>query len=168
MNTSFGWHDPISHSRRALGFQNRKPKYGAYVLRKNYPKRLLIAFTITVSVILILIDGPIIFSFFFNQILNAPFQMSKSVNLEEPHPIDKVDPPTSLIIPPPVAQTIKFTAPKDKDGKIKDAKVMKGIGSGCDEEALRVILPMPDWKPGRQNGKTVQVRSNSRVNFSLK
>jgi periplasmic protein TonB len=56
----------------------------------------------------------------------------------------------------------------DKDGKVKDAQVIKGIGSGCDEEALRVVLAMPEWRPGRQNGRNVQVRSNIRVNFSLK
>jgi protein TonB len=56
----------------------------------------------------------------------------------------------------------------DKDGKVRDANVVKGIGSGCDEEALRVVMAMPMWKPGRQNGRNVQVRSNIRVNFSLK
>jgi protein TonB len=56
----------------------------------------------------------------------------------------------------------------DKDGKIRDAKITKGIGGGCDEEALRVLLSLPDWKPGRQNGRAVAVRNNIRINFSLK
>ena len=46
----------------------------------------------------------------------------------------------------------------DKDGKIKDAKVLRGVQGGCDEEALRVVRSMPDWKPGRQNGRNVQVQ----------
>jgi protein TonB len=56
----------------------------------------------------------------------------------------------------------------DKDGKIKDAKVLRGIGGGCDEEALRVVKNMPDWKPGKQNGRPVQVQYQVPVNFTLK
>lgn len=56
----------------------------------------------------------------------------------------------------------------DKDGKIKDAKILRGIGGGCDEEALRVVRSMPDWKPGRQNGRSVSVQYNLPVNFNLK
>ena len=56
----------------------------------------------------------------------------------------------------------------DKDGKIKDSKILRGIGGGCDEEALRVVKSMPDWKAGRQNGRSVQVQFNLPVNFTLK
>jgi len=56
----------------------------------------------------------------------------------------------------------------DKEGKIKEAKILRGIGGGCDEEALRVVKSMPDWKPGRQNGRSVQVQYNLPVNFTLK
>jgi protein TonB len=56
----------------------------------------------------------------------------------------------------------------DKDGKIKDVKKLRGIGGGCDEEAIRVVSAMPDWKPGRQNGRNVAVQYNLPVNFNLK
>jgi len=55
----------------------------------------------------------------------------------------------------------------DKKGQISDAKVLRGIGSGCDEEALRVIKAMPRWKPGMQRGKPVRVAFNMPVKFSL-
>ena len=55
----------------------------------------------------------------------------------------------------------------DKAGKIKDGKVLKGIGGGCNEEALKKIMSMPDWNPGRQNGRKVMVRTILRVNFTL-
>jgi len=61
---------------------------------------------------------------------------------------------------------VKFVV--DKEGKIKDATVLRGIGGGCDEEALRVIRTMPDWKPGKQNGRSVPVYFNLPINFSLK
>jgi protein TonB len=56
----------------------------------------------------------------------------------------------------------------DKDGNIKDVKVLRGIGGGCDEEATRVIKAMPNWKPGKQNGRAVQVSFNVPINFTLK
>ena len=55
-----------------------------------------------------------------------------------------------------------------KDGKVTDAKVVRGIGAGCDEEALRVIRSMPTWSIGKQNGRPVQVQFTLPVNFSLK
>jgi protein TonB len=55
----------------------------------------------------------------------------------------------------------------DKEGKIKDAKILRGIGGGCDEEALRVVRSMPPWKPGKQNGRTVNVSFNMPIFFNL-
>jgi protein TonB len=55
----------------------------------------------------------------------------------------------------------------DKDGKVKDAKLLRGKGAGLDEEALRVVRSMPDWKPGKQNGRNVAVQYNLPVNFKL-
>jgi protein TonB len=55
-----------------------------------------------------------------------------------------------------------------KDGKISDVKVLRGIGGGCDEEAIRVVKAMPPWKPGKQRGKAVTVQYNLPVRFTLK
>ncbi len=55
----------------------------------------------------------------------------------------------------------------DKNGNIKDITVKRGIGSGCDEEAIRVVKMMPDWKPGKQNGKSVNVMYNLPISFKL-
>ena len=55
----------------------------------------------------------------------------------------------------------------EKDGTVCDAKVLRGIGYGCDEEALRVIGLMPKWCPGKQRGKAVRVRYTLPVNFKL-
>lgn len=49
----------------------------------------------------------------------------------------------------------------DKDGKIKKAKIVKGLNSELDKEALRVVNSMPKWKAGFNNGKPVS------VNFDL-
>ena len=44
----------------------------------------------------------------------------------------------------------------ERDGSISNVKAMRGIGFGCDEEAIRVIQSMPKWIPGRQRGETVR------------
>jgi TonB family protein len=54
-----------------------------------------------------------------------------------------------------------------KDGSIRDITLLKGIGFGCDEETKRVIKSMPAWKPGKQNGKVVNMRYTMPVEFKL-
>ena len=55
----------------------------------------------------------------------------------------------------------------EKDGSVNEVKVMRGIGGGCDEEAVRVIKGMPKWKPGIQKGKPVRVSYMMPINFKL-
>ncbi|MEQ9426569.1 MAG: energy transducer TonB [Cyclobacteriaceae bacterium] len=55
----------------------------------------------------------------------------------------------------------------DKDGTLRDVQAVKGIGAGCDEEAVRVISGAPKWKPGKQRGKPVKVRMILPITFKL-
>ncbi|MFI5134925.1 MAG: energy transducer TonB [Chitinophagales bacterium] len=55
----------------------------------------------------------------------------------------------------------------NEDGSICDAKIVHGLGHGCDEEVLRVISIMPKWIPGKQNGTLVKVYFNLPVTFKL-
>lgn len=55
----------------------------------------------------------------------------------------------------------------EKDGSVNQVKVVKGIGGGCDEEALRVVKAMPKWKPGLQKGKPVRVSYMLPITFKL-
>lgn len=55
----------------------------------------------------------------------------------------------------------------DKKGKVTDVKLLRGVSSALDDEAIRVIKGMPDWTPGRQNGKPVRVAYQVPVNFTL-
>lgn len=54
-----------------------------------------------------------------------------------------------------------------KSGEISEVGVVKGIGAGCDEEAIKVLKSMPKWKPGRQNGLPVSVRMSVPISFKL-
>lgn len=55
----------------------------------------------------------------------------------------------------------------EKNGEISDVAVLRGIGGGCDEEAIRVVKMMPKWKPGLQRSKPVRVRLNMPIKFAL-
>ena len=55
----------------------------------------------------------------------------------------------------------------DKDGTITEVQAIKGIGAGCDEEAVRVLKSSPKWSPGKQRGKSVKVRMILPITFKL-
>ncbi|MCR5424388.1 MAG: energy transducer TonB [Bacteroidales bacterium] len=56
----------------------------------------------------------------------------------------------------------------EKDGSISNVRVMRDIGGGCGNEAVRVVKAMPKWKPGKQRGKAVRTEFNLPVRFTLK
>ena len=55
----------------------------------------------------------------------------------------------------------------ERDGSIGEAKVLRGLGGGCSEEALRVVKSMPTWRPGVQGGKVVRTSFNLPIRFKL-
>ena len=55
----------------------------------------------------------------------------------------------------------------EKDGSLTDIKVMRGIGSGCDDEAIRVIKASKKWSPGMQNGRAVRQQYTVPISFTL-
>ncbi|PCH67352.1 MAG: hypothetical protein COC01_06070 [Bacteroidetes bacterium] len=55
----------------------------------------------------------------------------------------------------------------DKKGNLRNFKILRGIGGGCEEEAVRVIKGMPNWNPGLQNGRAVNVPVTLRIKFTL-
>ncbi|TAF67232.1 MAG: energy transducer TonB [Cytophagales bacterium] len=61
--------------------------------------------------------------------------------------------------------TVQFVV--DKDGSITDVEVLKGIGGGFDEEAIRVIKASPKWNPGKQRGQYVKVRMYLPISIKL-
>ncbi len=52
-------------------------------------------------------------------------------------------------------------------GKITDVQIIRGIDPACDKEAIRIVKSMPDWEPGKQNGKAVSVYYTLPIKFSL-
>ncbi|MCH2215418.1 MAG: energy transducer TonB [Flavobacteriales bacterium] len=64
--------------------------------------------------------------------------------------------------------TVYVTFVVDESGAVKDTKVLRSIGGGCDEEAIRVVENMPKWSPGKQRGKSVKVQYNLPIRFTLR
>lgn len=56
----------------------------------------------------------------------------------------------------------------DEGGRINNVQILRGIGGGCDEEAIRVVQSMPAWKPGKQRGMPVRVQYNLPFRFTLR
>ena len=54
-----------------------------------------------------------------------------------------------------------------RDGSIHNAEILRGIGGGADEEAMRVVLNSPKWEPGRQRGRAVVTRMRLPIRFKL-
>lgn len=63
--------------------------------------------------------------------------------------------------------TVRLQFVVDKDGSVVDPIVVRGIGGGCDEEALRAIR-QAKFKPGMQRGKPVKVKFSLPVRFKLR
>lgn len=55
-----------------------------------------------------------------------------------------------------------------EDGNIDDPQIVRGIGGGCDEEALRVVKEMPNWIPGEQNNIAVAVKYHLPIRFTIR
>ena len=55
----------------------------------------------------------------------------------------------------------------EKDGSISLPRLLRDIGGGCGQEAIRVVKMMPKWKPGTNHSKPVRVQFNLPVLFEL-
>jgi TonB family protein len=63
--------------------------------------------------------------------------------------------------------TVKVSFFVEVDGSLTNITITKGIGYGCDEEALRLIKSMPSWKPGTSGGKAIRMKMLIPVKFSI-
>jgi len=67
-----------------------------------------------------------------------------------------------------ITGTVFVTFVVKENGTVSAVRVLRGIGGGCDEEAVRVVQAMPKWKPGKQRGKSVRVQYNLPLRFVLR
>jgi len=67
-----------------------------------------------------------------------------------------------------ITGTVNVSFVVEKDGRLTDVKVVKGVpkGSGCDEEGVRLVKLMTKWNPGTQGGEYVRVQMSLPIIFS--
>jgi len=63
--------------------------------------------------------------------------------------------------------TVVVTFVVEKDGSITSIQILRDIGGGCGDEAIRVVQKMPKWKEGRQSNVPVRVQFNLPIKFTL-
>ena len=61
--------------------------------------------------------------------------------------------------------TVQFII--EKDGSLTEIEILRGIGAGCDKEAIRVMKLVPNFSPGKQRGQPVRVRLSVPITFKL-
>lgn len=67
-----------------------------------------------------------------------------------------------------VSGKVYVTFVVESDGRISNPRLLRDIGGGCGEEALRVVKSLPRWTPGKLKGKPIRVQYNLPVSFELK
>lgn len=130
--------DLSSEAWRNLVFAHRNRAYGAYRLRETAPMRHRTA----LFSVLLMVGGASLLSL----CLKRDTVRQKVVMVEVTTP--------SQLEPPVVRQ------PEMK-------RVVRSLDPYCDKEAVRVLLSLPRWKPGRQNGKAVSVKYTLPIVFRL-
>ncbi|MCS6821102.1 MAG: TonB family protein [Microscillaceae bacterium] len=261
-----------------LVFDNRNKLYGAYILRKSYNDKIIIAMIATIIFAVTVLAGPVIYKYLVKEdVIEKKKEIKVAVKLAPPPPMDpKLPPPPPVPPPPPPPKisTVKFVPPEPEedekvqeeppkiedlknkqistetvkgddnvnpdnvivvdeptnqagsvigaqpqeeepfivveqmpeppggmaafmkylskninypaqarrngvegkvflsfvvapDGSIKDITLLKGIGAGCDEEAIRVLSNSPKWTPGKQSGRAVPVKYTLPVVFKI-
>jgi len=115
------WTNVVSEERNEIVFEHRNKSYGAFMIRREYPRTVLIALLSTAAAIILLSVTPKIIEFFRNSKDNALVNMDNTqLDLTPPPPIDETEPPPPPPPPPPVMETVKFTPPVVVDDPVVD------------------------------------------------
>jgi TonB family protein len=63
--------------------------------------------------------------------------------------------------------TVFVTFVVEKNGSVSNVRILRGLGFGCDEEAIRIVQSFPAWNPGTQRKKPMRVQCNVPIRFIL-
>jgi protein TonB len=162
------WQQASSSNRNDLVFEHRNKSYGAYTLRKEYDKRMMIIIFSLLGAIALLYTAWMIYKSIPEVKPPPPPVDTTQMTVPAPHAEDEIPPPPPPPeddIPPPVEETVAFIAPvvtddpeqeteiTIPDDKIKaDTKTEQGVGNGFEEYGEPVDDPdepeiVPDKEP---------------------
>ena len=63
--------------------------------------------------------------------------------------------------------TVYISFMVEEEGNLTEIKIIRGLGFGYDDEAIRLIEQMPNWIPGSVHGKPIRTRFVIPINFRL-
>lgn len=117
------------------------------------------------------------FAIFFNQLNAQITAKDPGADVEDaqfPGGHEKLNDYISLNLAYPEPATVRHvegavivTFTVDTAGAAHNPKVRKGLGNGCDEEALRLVRTMPQWQPARLNGKPIATGKTLKIDFKM-
>lgn len=67
-----------------------------------------------------------------------------------------------------ISGTVHISFVVEDNGSLSNITALRGLGGGLTEEALRIVKMMPNWTPGKQNGKAVRVQYTQPIRFTLR
>jgi len=118
------WTNVVSEGRNTLVFEDKNQAYGAYELRRNYNRAVIMALLISVTAFVFFVSLPKILEMISNMGAE-PVKMVKETELvlADAPPIDPSDPPPPPPPPPPVQQTVQFVPPVVVDEPVEDEQI---------------------------------------------
>jgi len=122
MSLDLTWNNVLTNVRNQLVFAGRNKEYGAYVLRRDYVKRLMMAVGGSVVIVGLAISVPMIAAAFAGEEELADAKKIVDVNLElfEEDKKEEPPPPPVEIPPPPKIETVQFTALEAVDEPVEE------------------------------------------------
>lgn len=119
---AFSWADPTSGARNQVVFERKNQAYGAFAIRRNYSRSVILATLISLGTITAVLLA-IAFGMWYKPTAKDDTQLTKSteVVLAEPPPIDETEPPPPPPPPPPPMETtVKFVPPVVTDEDVAE------------------------------------------------
>jgi periplasmic protein TonB len=107
----------------SLVFKGRNQEYGAFEIRKIYPRNAFLGIVLSIAIFTLSVSAPLIIKLISNALPEEKVVLvNNTTDLEEPPPVDKEQPATPPPPPPPpLKSTIKFTPPVIKpDEEVPD------------------------------------------------
>lgn len=115
------WDSLVAPVRNELVFEDRNQEYGAFEIRKNHNKTIMVALIITGFSFVIAVSMPKIIDWIKGITEESEIPVSiTQVDLTAPPPLDETEPPPPPPPPPPVMETVKFTPPVVTDDEVVD------------------------------------------------
>ena len=115
------WTNVVSDERNDIVFENRNKSYGAFVIRREYTRTVMMALLSTATAVILLAVTPKIIELFRRSAEDNLVKVENTqVDLTAPPPVDESEPPPPPPPPPPVMETVKFTPPVVVDEQVVD------------------------------------------------